>query len=939
MGSADLPDSPGTSDDDEFKFLSGNSFPSTKTPTPSSPDPAGNPYLVFREPATGTPPQETAVVVHGTAAKPSSVAPLPTSTLSLSISSAWDRALVADAAARSAIKLNMNTPQTYSTAELTSIRDAAELKVPFKLSHKFPGIMNTTVIKQQMRALGHCVMLNNINGNDVYASAEAFVSGSVEDVASFVFDNEAQFHNSLRTNTGINISGSEENSSNMRVTIVRPNDHSRVVLRKKPAAKGALYGGREFLNLAIWKRVSSTKIILILCPTEHDDAPRSSEFVRGLNTVYCELTEIKPGVTHSKSHFHMNLNGNVPSVVTRYVIPRYAINGMKETVAYFQHLVPLAEVDEVGGRDMGDVMMDKVLVAQKRVNWKHAISVVARELDEFFSRNAALREVVVLHPTFPVMIRAVVEQRVAAPGVVKTKLANLSPGEATRIGSFLTGAITTGVNSDAAVDNWVSTQVALRELDEEYVWFRPFVYAIGLHIINSSNLGMKARVIIGGALSFFDMASDIYVMIMFWGSNQKAFAVATFVMMAVCMFIQVVLVLSATSKMKKSTRFVEVLFVITCAKPAVDAYRVATDWQTEEEQSIDPLQEMALSKCIETVAEAIPASVLQVFALLKAAKRPKAAIASVVISIATTSFTATVLTFDYDTAPKKRAATPEFYGFIRYESRMLTFALLFFTTALHVVNKVLACGLVAAVNAQLLFAFLAVDTAAFLVVKVLRGDYIYASFRATAFGALGSLFERVFGKFMLDFAGLMQVRHPCEGGGMFWSWSMVTTPLTALAGAYYYNLNSEGLEGTRLSKETVWIMVGGITAVWLVSFVSLVVICDPDYRHTFYSTMTARQFTIMVFKEAKTDEKKAQIFKRQFHVWRSIEGEVRTWVHGNIDRWEREKPEWYTKKLVQRIPEEVLTKDELEMLISGGQKVKRKRKSSLLEEVGLIVAD
>ena len=101
--------------------------------------------------------------------------------------------------------------------------------------------------------------------------------------------------------------------------------------------------------------------------------------------------------------------------------------------------------------------------------------------------------------------------------------------------------------------------------------------------------------------------------------------------------------------------------------------------------------------------------------------------------------------------------------------------------------------------------------------------------------------------------------------------------------------------------------------------------------------MTARQFTIMVFRNAETDERKALIFKRQFHVWRSIEGEVRTWVHGNIARWEREKPEWYTKKLIQRIPEEVLTKDEMAMLISGGKK--ERRRSSIFEEVGLINAD
>ena len=92
----------------------------------------------------------------------------------------------------------------------------------------------------------------------------------------------------------------------------------------------------------------------------------------------------------------------------------------------------------------------------------------------------------------------------------------------------------------------------------------------------------------------------------------------------------------------------------------------------------------------------------------------------------------------------------------------------------------------------------------------------------------------------------------------------------------------------------------------------------------------------MVFRNADTDEKKAIIFRRQFHVWRSIESEVRTWVHANFVKWETEKPEWWTKKLIQKIPEEVLSKDEMTALISGGKKEKERRRSSLMEELALL---
>ena len=57
-------------------------------------------------------------------------------------------------------------------------------------------------------------------------------------------------------------------------------------------------------------------------------------------------------------------------------------------------------------------------------------------------------------------------------------------------------------------------------------------------------------------------------------------------------------------------------------------------------------------------------------------------------------------------------------------------------------------------------------------------------------------------------------------------------------------------------------------------------------------------------------------------------------MHANFVRWETEKPVWWTKKVIQKIPEEVLSKDEMSKLISGGKK--ERRRSSLLEDIGMI---
>jgi hypothetical protein len=346
---------------------------------------------------------------------------------------------------------------------------------------------------------------------------------------------------------------------------------------------------------------------------------------------------------------------------------------------------------------------------------------------------------------------------------------------------------------------------------------------------------------------------------------------------------------------------------------------------------------MILSKGGEAATESLPASVLQVFALLSTKKRSKVALASVAISILTTSFTMTIMSFDYDLSPKKRAANPEFYGFVRSDARMVTLALMFMFTCFQVLSKVFACGLMLAVDPQALSTYIAIDVGSMIVYKALRRELLYASVRFSPVTLALSIIQRASCKLLIDCSGYMLGRHPYEMGGAYWMFCVALTPVLSIASAHYYNLNSGKLGYVKLGSNTVWLIVGGINLLWVGSFVTFIRTIDPDYLHTFRQTMSGSQFTVNAFRKADTDEKKAAIFKRQFHVWKSIEGEVRTWVHANIAEWEKEKPEWYTKKLIQRIPEEVLTKDEMAMLISGGKK--ERRKSSIFEEVGLINAD
>jgi hypothetical protein len=187
----------------------------------------------------------------------------------------------------------------------------------------------------------------------------------------------------------------------------------------------------------------------------------------------------------------------------------------------------------------------------------------------------------------------------------------------------------------------------------------------------------------------------------------------------------------------------------------------------------------------------------------------------------------------------------------------------------------------------------------------------------------------------VDFAGGLAQRHPYELTPAYWLFCIVLTPFSTLAAAQYYSVSSlkeEEGEWEKPIPELVWLLLGSLTFAWLLSWFAFLRVIDQRYLRTFYMSTTTRQYLTAWYRGATTDEMRALIFRKGLHAWRPIEGEVRAWVHENFAKWEREKPEWWTKKLIQRIPEQVLTKEEKASLLSGG---KKRRKSTILEEVGL----
>ena len=234
--------------------------------------------------------------------------------------------------------------------------------------------------------------------------------------------------------------------------------------------------------------------------------------------------------------------------------------------------------------------------------------------------------------------------------------------EAINLGKGLSTIILSNTEASAAVDHWIAQSVPLEEFEKEHEWMRPFFVEIAQHNLKTSNLGLRLRVFGGALLSTIDLITDIYMTYRFFNEEgQEGYGKSNAILIGLTMFIQVLLSYGQNSKSMKHF-FRDAICTLIGFKPALDAYRVGSGAVQEDHHVVDPLMEMSLFKAYEVVFEAIPSSIVQIYALLSAKEKSLDALISILVSAATIAFTSSMLTYDWDTSPTKRTLNPLFYG-------------------------------------------------------------------------------------------------------------------------------------------------------------------------------------------------------------------------------------------------------------------------------------
>jgi hypothetical protein len=350
----------------------------------------------------------------------------------------------------------------------------------------------------------------------------------------------------------------------------------------------------------------------------------------------------------------------------------------------------------------------------------------------------------------------------------------------------------------------------------------------------------------------------------------------------------------------------ECLVILTGFKPAYDAWRVGSGADAKDHHVFSPLTEMTYCKSIETVFEAIPSSIVQIYALVISGGSNRIAMLSILISAATTAFTSVMISYDWDTSPTQRATNNKnikFYGFVpdRANPRFLCFTSMFIFTTAHTLARAFSCSLLAIVNRSWLLRYLVLDFFLFCAIKWVRSDLRYGVNATGVTSYVLTFFIRFADKFMTDFVALMQVRHPGECGGLLWTLCLVWSQISCVACGWIYLKYAP--EALRMDAWTVWGLIGSLIVVFLIGAGSFLYVCNREFIQSFFSTDTYATYNRKWFTGIdKSDEaQRSKIFDVHPDYRCEIEGEIRAWTLANWERWETQKPVWFTENWIESV--------------------------------------
>ena len=204
---------------------------------------------------------------------------------------------------------------------------------------------------------------------------------------------------------------------------------------------------------------------------------------------------------------------------------------------------------------------------------------------------------------------------------------------------------------------------------------------------------------------------------------------------------------------------------------------------------------------------------------------------------------------------------------------------------------------------------LVVDMGVYFLYKLVRGDLRYWLPLPRGISLVVSLIERVAVKVICDFTGFLHARHPYEMGGFYWLMNMVWTQASVFGAIKLKETFGRQIEedvGERFVKDEDYITIATVLLMlWLVALLGLLICSEKEFRRTFFSIMTGKQYNEALFRSDE-DEIKMQVFDTHSSYNRHFEASIKEWLGEKWNDWHASRPGWLTEELIERIPGQLL---------------------------------
>ncbi|GMI40699.1 hypothetical protein TrCOL_g5094 [Triparma columacea] len=525
---------------------------------------------------------------------------------------------------------------------------------------------------------------------------------------------------------------------------------------------------------------------------------------------------------------------------------------------------------------------------------------------------------------------------------VKLPLCNLTKRDVADIASGLHYNLTHEVNEEEAVETFLHCYPSMQELNLAYGDFMNSLIVVSSEILSDQQKWAKVKLFASAGLSLCDMITDVFMVVEYFVRKEDKYAWAILGCIIFNLTSQSILTFLQHRKNNRRRQLKEQVYVWTLMKPGVNAWRVASRSQKEKGAVVSAI-ELAMCKGLELVVESIPGTLIQLMAIMRSgwAETSKMAYFSFFSCILTSAFTSAIMSWDWDSSKVQRRFVPWFYGYIPSNSfgKVAVFTSLFTLSSFNLLTRAFACLLFYLKGGvQQVAIFLGGEFLLFLIVKVLQGDLWHWLPIYGIPGACISFFFRLMAKLLSDWTAVAQSRHPSDVGGAYFSFNLGLTVATGAFAALSYNVGDGegGMEGS-LSENSVLIFMAFVCLGTVVSYALLLLSMKKEYRYTFFSVKTGKQYTQEIFTMNSDSERKFKILSKNTHLWKKTIGvQVKSWIGEKLPVWIEEQPEWFNDEKMSLITDDMV--EDPAMLVRLRTKnvqgiLDQRRRSSVVEDM------